>query len=203
MAFSGHRGVRRYDGSTGDAWKGFVCGHCGTRVSGAVVAAYGDSFQRVEWLLCPECERGSVANGSSINPGVPFGPAINGMPDDVKQAYEQARRSMAARAYTGVELICRKILMHVAVEKGAGPGLKFIEYIGYLEQQGYVTPPMKPWVDVIRRHGNSAAHDIEEPNHVRAESTLMFTAELLRLTYEMAHFAAKYAPDVARNTPAE
>jgi len=41
--------------------------------------------------------------------------------------------------------------MHVAVEKGAKEGESFAGYLAFLEQQGYVTPPMKPWVEVIRR----------------------------------------------------
>lgn len=102
--------------------------------------------------------------------------------------------SMKAEAFTGAVLICRKILMHVAVEKGARAGETFASYVAYLADQGYVTPPMRRWVDVIRQHGNSATHEIEEPDEDRAEGTLMFTGELLRLIYEMEHQADKYAP---------
>jgi hypothetical protein len=189
--FGGHRKVHNYDGSTEDGWYTFTCGHCGTLVSGAVVAGYKG---RVNWLLCTSCDEGSVANGGTVVPGVPFGPSIAGVPPDTAAAYEQARRSMSVAAYTGAELICRKMLMHIAVERGAPEGKTFAEYVSYLESSGYVTPPMKPWVDVIRKHGNLAAHVIEEPDKTRAESTLMFTAELLRLIYEMDHMSKKYVP---------
>ena len=53
---------------------------------------------------------------------------------------------------------------------------------------------MKGWVDVIRQHGNKATHELDEPDRNRAESTVMFTAELLRLTCEMEHLAKRYAP---------
>jgi hypothetical protein len=109
---------------------------------------------------------------------------------------------VAVSAFTASELICRKILMHVGVEKGAKEGLQFAEYLGHLEAAGYVTPPMKPWVDLIRRHGNQATHRLDPVTRDRAEGTLMFTAELLRLTYEMAHMAARYSePEQA--APAE
>lgn len=74
--------------------------------------------------------------------------------------------------------MCRKILMHVAVDKGCDEGKSFGEYIDYIESE-YITPIMKPWVDLIRRHGNSSTHELVPPDVKRSESTLMFTAELL------------------------
>ena len=189
MSFGGHRNVSKHDGSNPSSWYQFRCGHCDTSVSGAVAASYGNA---VKWLLCPNCEGGSVANLDRVDPGAPFGPRIEGLPADTGAAYEEARQSMAVHAYTGAELICRKILMHVAVEKKAEEGKSFASYVDHLAAEGYVTPPMKPWVDVIRQHGNQAAHELDPPDKDRAESTVMFTAELLRLVYEMAHMAQKY-----------
>jgi hypothetical protein len=37
-------------------------------------------------------------------------------------------------------LLCRKMLMNVAVHEGAAEGLKFIEYVTYLSDHGYVPP---------------------------------------------------------------
>ena len=87
-------------------------------VSGAVVAFVANIW----WLECSNCGRGSVRNGPTISPGVSFGPQLQGLPPAVEAAYQQARRSMSVEAYTGAELVCRKILMHVAVEKGAKAG---------------------------------------------------------------------------------
>ncbi len=84
--------------------------------------------------------------------------------------------------------------MHVAVDKGAKEGDTFGSYLTYLENQGYVTPPMKGWVDLIRQHGNKSTHRLESPDRKRAESTLMLTAELLRLIYEMQYMAMQYTP---------
>jgi hypothetical protein len=129
-----------------------------------------------------------------LYPGVAFGPAIEGLVKDVADAYGEARRCMGVNAFTACEGICRKILMHVAVEKGAKEGETFASYITHLEAAGFVTPPMKPWVDLIRQHGNQAQHLLPATDKTRAEATLMFTAELLRLTYEMDYMAKKYAP---------
>jgi hypothetical protein len=82
--------------------------------------------------------------------------------------------------------------MHVAVSKGAQPGKTFVEYVNHLKAAGYVTPPMRAWVDLIRKHGNLAAHQLPSSDRERAENTLMFTAELLRLIYEMDFLAKRY-----------
>jgi len=202
--FNGHWGVHKQDGSTPDSWHQYTCGFCGSKVSGAVVASQtfttegpgtpsGNRTHTVKWLQCTHCAFGSVWNDATIHPGVPFGPDLNGLPDDVSKAYQEARRCMGVNAYTAAELICRKILMHVAVEKAAKIGENFGSYISYLEQNGYVTPPMKPWVELIREHGNQSTHELDTPNEQRAQSTVMFTAELLRLIYEMEHLASKFA----------
>lgn len=99
---------------------------------------------------------------------------------------------MKANAFTASELLCRKILMHIAVEKAAPEGKPFVFYLDHLERAGYVTPPMKGWVNAIRANGNEATHAIAAPSKERAESTVMFTAELLRLTYEMEYLAGKF-----------
>jgi len=197
MSFKGHRSISKPDGSTDEGWETYICGHCNTKVTGAVVAHYGWKSNtgitiRNKWLLCPNCSLGSVKVRNSIFPGSPFGPKLQGLPEDVNAAYEEARQCMKANAYTAAELLCRKILMHVAVEKGAKEGESFASYLTHLENHGYVTPPMKGWVDLIRKHGNKATHKLEAPEKERAQSTVMFTAELLRLTYEMEFMANQY-----------
>jgi hypothetical protein len=80
------------------------------------------------------------------------------------------------------------------VEKGAKEAETFAAYLTHLESQGFITPPMKGWVNLIRQHGNKSTHELAAPDKERAESTVMFTAELLRLTYEMEFLAKKFTP---------
>jgi Domain of unknown function (DUF4145) len=108
---------------------------------------------------------------------------------------------MGVGAFTAAELVCRKILMHVAADKGAKTGEPFAAYLDFLEKAGYVTPPMKGWVDLIRKHGNLATHELPAPDRKQAESTVMFTAELLRLVYEMEHMARRYLSPPGATTP--
>ncbi|ELB2184812.1 DUF4145 domain-containing protein [Vibrio parahaemolyticus] len=198
MSFQGHRSVSRHDGSSEDSWEAYSCGHCGTKVSGAVIASYEwiDNFGHTQvnkWLLCPQCVRPSTKFNHYLFPGTQFGPKVQGLPEEVEASYSEARRCMEVNAFTAAELICRKILMHVAVDKGAKEGESFAKYLDYLEKSGYVTPPMKGWVDLIRQHGNKSTHKLESPEKERAQSTVMFTAELLRLVYEMEFMYKQYS----------
>ena len=193
MKHVGNRDIIHPDGSTKESWHTYTCGYCNVITSGAVVATYTYVGQIVQWLLCTNCYQGSVKSRSGqIEPGVMFGPVIEGLPENIAGAYNEARNCFKVSALTACELISRKILMHVAVNKGADEGKSFATYLNYLEDKGYVTPPMKGWVDLIRQHGNLSTHVIEAPDRQRAESTLMFTAELLRLVYEMEHLSNKY-----------
>lgn len=176
------------------AWMDYTCGHCGRDVVGFRIATTPYS----EWLLCPKCSCGSVYvcdplfdDTGTFYPSVEYGLHVDGLPLDIDRAYEEARRATSASAYIGTEVLCRNILMHVAVEKGAEEGESFASYIQFLEDQGYLSPDMKKWVDLIRQHGNTATHTIDPPDAERAKITLAFTAELLRVVYEMDYLAKK------------
>lgn len=194
--FTGHANVTRPSGQTSDSWETFVCGHCGVKVTGATLARFNhrrnDRVIANTWVLCTNCGEGSTIVNGNVYPGSVFGPDVEGLPDDVKDAYQEARRCISVNAFTACDLICRKILMHVAVEKGAEEGKTFAHYVDHLQTEGYITPPMKRWVDIIRQHGNKATHKLEPSERTRAEGTLMFTAEMLRLIYEMDFLANQY-----------
>jgi hypothetical protein len=200
----GNRNWNRTDGSTSDGWYAYTCGHCGAEVSGAVVASARNEIGQSKfgrWLQCPKCKEGSFSNEEGkIFPGAVFGPKIDGLPEDVAEAYKEARDCLSVNATTAAELICRKILMHVAVDKEAKEGESFAFYIDHLEKQGYVTPPMRAWVKLIKDHGNESTHKLPKPERRRAESTILFTAQLLRSVYEMGHLADQFAPPPATTT---
>jgi hypothetical protein len=191
----GHAQITRRDGSTTDSWFKYTCGHCGNQVSGVVLAYVGRSQgDAIRWLQCSVCHDASVLTDSgAIYPGIPFGPLLEGLPTEVEAAYNEARRAFSVAAYTAAEMLCRKILMHIAVDKGAKEGLTFAAYIDYLETAGYVTPPMRDWVKLIKDHGNEVNHKLTSPEQSRAEGTLFFTAQLLRSVYEMGFLAKKFA----------
>ncbi|NMM31415.1 MAG: DUF4145 domain-containing protein [Cellulomonas sp.] len=189
-------------GST-DAWLEFTCGICGTAINGAVIATARDL--PVKWIRCVKCQFGSVVNGSVQSPAPERGESVDGLPDGIGAVYGEARRCLGVAAYSAVDLLCRKLLMHVAMDKGAARSLTFGQYLDHLQQIGYITPPLMPWVDHIRKRGNLATHELPTPSEDEAEDTLAFTAQMLRLVYEMEFRRSRYlAPIIAKeNEPGE
>ncbi|MFJ5059790.1 DUF4145 domain-containing protein [Streptomyces nigra] len=197
---TGHGSIVHYRGPdnkvvdlNSSSYESITCGHCGEKVVGCVVAALY-TFAATQWIRCPSCGAGSVIHQNVQYPGPKTGGDVAALPEDVHRAYEEARACASVNAFTAAEVMCRKILMHVAVDKGAEENKSFAYYIQYLSENGYVTPPMTPWVDAIRKNGNVAVHDIPATDEERAIGTLIFTEQLLRLVYLMEHLAAKYAP---------
>ena len=163
----------------------YNCGYCGVVVAGIVVTKYKD--KSVHWLACPNCKRGSVSNGRIINPSPLRGEDIRGLPETIKSVYMEARKSFSSDCHTACELLCRKILMNVAVERGAPEGKGFAQYIDYMSEEGHVTNAMKPWIKKIKDNGNEATHKINPPDFERANTTLEFTILLLKNVYETAY----------------
>ncbi len=96
---------------------------------------------------------------------------------------------MSVSSYTAAVLTCRKILMNVAVDKGAPPGKKFIEYVNYLDTNNYLSVSGRDWVDHIRNKGNEANHEIHLMSMEDAKELIAFTDMLLRLVYEFPNRA--------------
>jgi len=188
----------------------YICYFCCEKVSGVVPITYKltpqdqgtPSDQYIRWLLCPSCSHGSVLDrDNKIYPTAIIGEEVNGLKGVIAQVYDEAKKCISIQAYTACELLCRKLLMHVAVDKGAEEGKSFESYITFLQDSGYITPPMKKWVDLIRTHGNESTHTIEPASEERARNTITFTAMLLKLVYETEHFALKYAPQENNEPP--
>ncbi len=82
-------------------------------------------------------------------------------------------------------MACRKILSHIAVERGAEAGKPFGFYVDYLAKTGYIPPNGLAWVDYIRERGNEANHEIALMKKTDADAVLTFTENLLRNVYEL------------------
>ncbi len=175
----------------------YKCGHCDRHVSGRVVNIYSRTQNKlddpiIQFMICTSCIKGSIWSEGKIIPGTKPGEKLEGLPVEIEAAYQEARSCFSINAFTACELVCRKILMHVSVDKGAEEGQSFISYLDYLEEKGYITPIIKEWADLIREIGNQSTHKLIPPDENRTKATLMFTMELLRIIYEMQHVASKF-----------
>jgi hypothetical protein len=168
----------------------FNCGFCSTKVSstkGYKLGIHSDASGGLlgATYICPNCGGPNFfAPGGTRYPSPAFGNSVKHVPPDLDALYNEARRSSSQNCYTGAVLLCRKMLMNIAVQQGAGEGLKFIEYVNFLAEKGFVPPNGKHWVDHIRKKGNEATHEIAIMTDQDAKDLISFIEMLLRFIYE-------------------
>ena len=169
----------------------YVCGYCNCYVGSirgwyraADTGAAQESRATVRVYVCSKCDKPTFFEPAKQIPGVGFGDHVDHVPDNVAHLYDEARRSIAANAHTGAVLLCRKLLMNIAVQKGASPGKSFAHYVEYLASKGYVPPDGQGWVDHIRQKGNEATHEIVEMSGDDAKELVTFAEMLLRFVFE-------------------
>jgi len=121
---------------------------------------------------------------------------VANVPTELAILYEEARASTAAGAHTAAVLVCRKMLMNIAVALGdtPEPGKTFVKYIQYLKDHGYIPPKGDQWVDYIRKRGNEATHEIALMQQSDAETLITFVGMLLRIVYEFPAAVPSPAP---------
>jgi hypothetical protein len=164
----------------------WVCAYCSNHVASSAgwerpIAGVGSYYIR----LCSHCNGPTffLVGGEYFPAPMPGSPVPN-VPDGLARLYDEARSSAAAGAPTAAVLVCRKILMNIAVAEGAPEGKRFIEYVEYLDQKGFVPPKGKGWVDYIRQKGNEATHEIALMTADDARGLVEFVEKLLRDIYD-------------------
>lgn len=180
--------------------KSFICGYCGDRVSsdrGYKLNYHGDgSGQQVGGAyICPSCLCITMItpDGGRFPGHVPGSP-VKYLPPDIGSLFDEARRSASQNCFTATAMICRKILMNTAVERGAKPNQTFLEYVNYLSEQGYIPPNGKHWVEHIRKKGNEATHEIILMKEKDATELLFFIEMLLRFVHEFPNMIPREDP---------
>jgi len=174
----------------------YDCSYCGKGVGGRQGYRFpSDGIRARRIYICPFCDSPTYVSGSWQSPGAPYGNSVEHLPQEIENLYEEARQCMSVRSYTSAVLSCRKLLMHIAVEKEATKGKSFIYYVKYLSDNGYVPPNGKGWVDLIRKKGNEANHEINLMSKDDAEQLISFLEMLLKFIYE---FPAKVPEETVK-----
>ncbi|MGX9816640.1 DUF4145 domain-containing protein [Leuconostoc mesenteroides] len=170
----------------------YKCGYCGSKITSdegmylGELSSYGQNKNSLPQgvFICTNCKLPSfIYNGIQV-PGINFGNSVNNIPDNVNSVYEEARKSFSVGAYTGVILLCRKLLMHVGVNFGAEENKNFVYYVNYLKDNHYVSQNSGEWIDSIRKFGNVATHQIVVNTKEDAEKMIKFCEMLLKMNYE-------------------
>ncbi len=170
----------------------FICGYCNKEVASNVGwEKYNSGYSAEEFVrICPCCNKPTYINESESEqtPGIVYGSSILFLPENIGNLYNEARNCFSINAYTSVIMCCRKLLMHIACEEGAGENLAFGKYVQYLKDNGYVTKPGQAWADSILKMGNIANHTLENYSTTEAELIMRFTEIMLKTIYETPGF---------------
>jgi len=160
----------------------YTCGHCGSIIASST-GYQSSNGQKI--FICPHCDQPTHFNAqSSQYPDVAPGNDVNHLPEDLDKLYKEARNCVAASAYTGAVLLCRKLLMNIGVKQGAEEGKPFIFYVNYLAEKGFIPPNGRGWVDHIRKKGNEATHEIALMSKPDCEDLIAFSEMLMKFIYE-------------------
>jgi DNA-directed RNA polymerase subunit RPC12/RpoP len=168
--------------------RSYTCSYCGNPLASEKgwIAYSPNSNVPVAYIyVCHRCTRPTFFDvDDSQWPGATFGNSVGDVPDSVRELYDEARRAMGVSSYTAAVLCCRKLLMHIAVSKGAQPGQQFITYVEYLANNHFIPPDAKAWVDHVRTKGNEANHEIVIMSQEDAQELVSFMEMLLKVIFE-------------------
>lgn len=170
----------------------YTCSYCGANIAsnrgyeGKITGSLPNRSDSAYIIICHHCHQPTYIDQNGRNhPGASSGNPVNGISDQgVLALYEEARRASAASAHTASVLCCRKLLMNIAVSKGANTGSSFAQYVEYLSSKGFVPLGSEVWLNHIRTKGNEATHEIAVISKPDADELLTFTEMLLKLIYE-------------------
>ena len=169
----------------------WTCGYCGNKVGGVVGFRREDPKDDSKMVrVCPHCQNATVfvrmddTDDIAQVPGPVYGSDIGGLPDGVAALYAECRRCVQYTAYTAGVLAMRKLIMQVAVEKGADERMQFTAYVDHLVGEGFIPSQSREWVDQVRKYGNLATHEVAIMSRDDAVQMLDFIEMLLTLVYE-------------------
>jgi hypothetical protein len=160
----------------------YICGYCGNDISSEKGFSSDEYWELI--YICHHCQKPTYFSSNSQFPGPLIGSKIQNVPMDIEALYDEARKSFSVLAFTASVMACRKLIMHIAVQKGAKEGLNFQQYVEYLNSQHFIPPDGKEWVDHIRAKGNEANHEIVIMKKGDAEDLITFIEMLLKFIYE-------------------
>ena len=185
--------------------KNYKCGYCGSDIAsneGYYIERFGEDAELGYIYICHKCNKPTYFEFEEQTPGNSFGRPFEKAifkDESVYDLYEEARRCMSINAYTSVGMCCRKLLMHIAVDCGAKEGLKFIDYVDYLDKNSYIPINCKVWIDAIRNKGNDANHKIIILNRREAEQLISFIGMIINVIYEMPYQSKLYSDSINEN----
>jgi hypothetical protein len=169
----------------------YTCGFCGHPLASTLGWSArwmqgGTQYSFGKIYVCHHCSRPTFfdTRENKQTPGTSFGKPVQNVDKILSEIYEEARRATSAGCHTAAVLCCRKLLMHLAVAKGAKEGDSFKSYVEYLATKNHIPADCKPWVEQIKDIGNEANHEVKMMNKEDAENLVLFCEILLKILFE-------------------
>lgn len=106
-------------------------------------------------------------------------------PTELSNLYDEAAKAYAAGAYTAATMVCRKILMACACEKGASDGDTFAKYVDFITNNILTYPAARASIDAIRAIGNEANHHVQFVNQADAKRAMKIVTYMLNTIYSL------------------
>ncbi len=164
--------------------KSYICGYCSNKVASkdGWYASEGSQQYAAFAVICPQCNKCTYIEeiGDVVQTPTPImGNPVSHLSEEVEALYEEARACTSVNAHMSSVMSCRTLLMYMAVDLDAEVGLRFIDYIDFLEQEGHIPSKGRDWVNYIREVGNKANHEIKSVSPDDSEKVLLFTETLV------------------------
>ena len=185
----------------------YHCGWCGNRVVSSIdwksdFVKSHTLYYRMVISICAYCTKPTIFTFSgqhpddlrpkSVIPAPDMNKNVAGMPYEIEQAYAEACACLSQNAPTAAVMMCRKLLIYIAVQEGAEKDWDGYErYVDFLKKEGHVPPKAHKMTDFVRKIGNSANHQLKPINAKDAEALLNFIGTLLIFIYAFPEQAKK------------
>ncbi len=177
--------------------KTFCCPYCAIRVSVLSDTRISDATTGAilyHTFRCNKCHMPvAIGRKGEVIPPMQYLPfeSVSHLPESIESLYAECRKCFANECFYSTVLLARTMLMYIAVDQGASENKPFTTYIKFLEDNGYITAYIKPWVDKLRTLGNHYVHDITNATEIEATKAVTFMQYLLKTLYELPHMATE------------
>jgi len=161
---------------------------------------------KYSFLRCPKCDSPFLVVQEDFGEGwdspyrlyPPQEKISSSYPDQIKQAYLEAKACFKAKAYTASAIMCRKVLEGICAEHKIKKN-NLAASLKEMKNRGIIESRLFEWADMLRISGNEAVHDLSVtvPKD-DARDIMEFTNALLEYLFT---FKDKYEQYKMRRNP--
>ena len=161
----------------------YICGHCGANIC----VSKGPTHTPGGYYL-PKCYKCNLPTILTIDnkryPPSGFPTTVKGLPEGIGKVYKEIKDCLVIGAWTATNMLARKLLMNVAVDKGAEENKAFTYYVSWMDKSEWNTTGLKLGLARIKNKGNEANHEIKEVTIEDVKEIFELLTMFLRLVYE-------------------